>query len=205
MSDPVLNIIDWLLQPVQRDGYDQRRERPSIGPGVDLASHEAALRAMLRDAHEVYALALDDWETRAKSDKPKERLEANWDRDEAAYDYGDDAGAGLEDWPEWWKEHYYRPAGRPGKSQTSDLPIAPLHAVYTLVKRWWIDNVDPKFNPTYPREYEGGPRSIVEKFNPAARLLLLVAKDIDDRYTADNCANIRYTSYRAARQARRVE
>ena len=141
--------------------------------------------------------------------KPKKRLTANRKRDEeVAYDYGDDAGAGLDDWPEFWKWFYYRPPGRPGRSHTSDLPIAPLHAVYSVVRRWWIGTLGGKFNPTYPRAWDGdegevgGPRDIIEKFNPAGRLLLLIAREMDDRFTADNVANLRYTGYRRARRAR---
>ncbi len=87
-----------------------------VGLQVDLTQHEKALRELLRDAHEVYEVALEDWYTRADPSKPKERLQANWDPEEPApeYDYGEDAGKGLEDWPEFWKRYYYRRRGYPG-------------------------------------------------------------------------------------------
>ncbi len=163
---------------------------------------------MLHDAHEVYTVALDDWVGRTDPGKPHKRLEANWDPDEeVAYDYGDMVGVGLGDWEAWWRENYYRQPGRPGMIQTCGLPVAPLHAVYYVVRRWWVDTVGP-FNPTFPRAWDGdegevgGPREIIEKFNPAGRLLLLIAQEMDDRFTADNVANLRYTGYRRARRAR---
>ena len=55
-----------------------------VGLQVDLTQHEKALRELLRDAHEVYEVALEDWYTRADPSKPKEGLEANWDPEEPA-------------------------------------------------------------------------------------------------------------------------
>ena len=229
------DLIALIIEQVHLDVLRVDPETPNA-PGVDLGPYEPELRAMVHDAHTAYAEAVDDWEgrtkpyksksglddytTKPKLYKPKKRLEANWPKpkkrltanrkrdEEVAYDYGDDAGAGLDDWPEFWKWFYYRPPGRLGRSHTSDLPIAPLHAVYSVVRRWWIDTLGGKFNPTYPRAWDGdegevgGPRDIIEKFNPAGRLLLLIAREMDDRFTADNVANLRYTGYRRARRAR---
>ncbi len=194
--DPIPLIIEEVARPVERD----RADRP--GRGVDLGPHEDALRRLLHDAHEVYRLAMDDHATRADPDKPRRRLQENWDPDESkpTYDYGEDAGVGLDDWDEWWQQHYHRRAGNPGTNRTSTKssppPVTPLHAIYTLTRRWWKATVGTPFRPTYPRDpFEGdeNPRTDFARFNPAGRLFLLVAKSLDRRYTALNCYGVHET------------
>ena len=171
-----------------------------VGLQVDLTQHEKALRELLRDAHEVYEVALEDWYTRADPSKPKGRLEANWDPDEEVlYDYGEDAGAGLEDWPEFWKRYYYRRRGNPGTNRTSSKstppPVAPLYPVYTLVRRWWIETTGRKtFRLDYPRDPSKGTRTNFNLFNPPGRLFLLIVQDLNVKYTARTCYGVQQTA-----------
>jgi hypothetical protein len=190
--DPIAEIINEVAQPVSGGRA-----------GVDLTCRKDELRKMLTTAHQIYAEALDDWETRTDPNKPKRILEKNWgpDEPELKYDYGDDAGAGFsQSWEEWWLKHYHRRRGNPGRGRTKDLPVEPLHSVYVFVRGWWLHNVDPKgFRPDFPRAFGEGPRYDKSFFNPAGRLLLMVAQDINIGYSANICANL----YDAAKRRRR--
>ena len=205
-DDPIPIIIERVAQPVERDS---KSGKP--GRGVDLGPHQAALRRLLSEAHEIYEVALDDWETRADADKPKRRLKDNWpvDEPESPHDYGEDVGAGLEDWEGWRRHHYHRRRGNPGRGRTRDLPVEPLHAVYRLVRRWWLKHIGRGFNPTYkidPRADADAVRSAPRDmgyYNPTGRLLLLVAQEMNLRYTARICYGVHETLRKKRQRAPR--
>ncbi len=178
-----------------------------VGLQVDLTKHEKALRELLRDAHEVYEVALEDWYTRADPSKPKGRLEANWADDEdydPAYDYRDwkdkvfdkDFDKG---WKKFWKRFYWRGRGNPGTNRTSSKstppPVAPLYPVYHLVRRWWIETTGRKtFRLDYPRDPSKETRTKFNLFNPPGRLFLLIVQELNHNYTASTCYGVQQTA-----------
>ncbi len=192
--DPIPFIIDEVRMEVVRvQGLNP-------GKGVDLRPYEASLRELLREAHEVYQTALDDWWDRNRPDKPKRQLEANWAPDEVvAYDYSDhgEPGEGLEDWDGWWQQVYHRGRGNPGQGRLRLLPVAPLYPVYGLVRRWWISTLGKPFRPNYPRDpfkKEEDPRTNSNWFNPAGRLFLMIVQELNSRYTARTCYGVQQTA-----------
>ncbi len=191
--DPIPLIIEQMALPVVRD----RADRP--GRGIDLGPHEAALRELLCEAVQVYQAALDDWQDRNHPDRPRRRLENNWTPNdpEPPHDYGEDAGAGLEDWETWWREVYGRGRGNPGGSRTREgVPVTPLEPIYLLVNKWWRRVLREPFHPDFRRGVEGW--SVAEKMStlyPAGRLFLLIAQDLNG-YTYTICLNLHERLYR---------
>jgi hypothetical protein len=203
--------IPFIVEQVASDLVQARPDRPAnqarpdrpAKKRVDLGPHEASLRRLLVDAHECYLVALDDRETRADPDKPKRRLEDNWssDDDDAAsiYDWGEDAGKGLPDWDEWWKENYYRPRGNPGSfREAPDIPKKPLIAIYFLVNEWYRRVLGAKFWPDYSSGMEAASDDIgrLPHIGPAARLFFLVANEIDKKHTMDRCRKVHEDYYK---------
>lgn len=79
----------------------------------------------------------------------------------------------------WATDPYYRGPGRPG----NDPSQGPLYEVYLLVRAWWLRYHDKtRFRPTY------GERR--EDFNAPGRLFLTIARALDPRYTARDCASV---------------
>ena len=157
----------------------------------DLDVDDDAWRRLMRGAWLLWRVAMDDHEMRHDPNKPKKRLEDNWDPDEeVAYDYGDDAGAGLEDWDQFWADVYYT---RPGR-RWPGTPLGPLYEVFLLVRDWWMQYTG---KTTFGLDYSY--RSDREDFNAAGRLFLNVAQALDGRYTAKACASV-YNKWRERRK-----
>ncbi len=169
-------------------------------PGVEL--DEKAVDRLLREAWEVWRTAMDAYQMRRKKDKPKERLEENWDPDEVAYDYGEDAGAGLEDWDKFWRDTYYRAPG----GKVTNPPVEPLCMIYDLVWDFWTEATGGQdFWLNYPKsgseewlkypdedstEEDKLERDDPNLFSSAGRLFLGVAQVLDWRYTPLNCESV---------------
>jgi hypothetical protein len=206
-DDPIPNIIEEVKWSVKR--YTTPDED---GEGVDLLQYKDELRELLSVAHERYKFALEEWEARAGPNKPKEKLKENWDPDDfgPVYDYGDMAGADLDYVDKWgnrhnWDEHWQRfhsglvgnqGGSRDGSKDAGVRPIPPLYPVYVLVRKWWLKYIGGGFNLKYHTNPELGdniPRNSPKHMpyiNPPARLFLLVAQDINFRYTVSNCAGV---------------
>ena len=154
-----------------------------------------ALARLLAATREVYFNALDDWKSRRADDKPR---------------YGrrdDDEGEGWEGAGAYLRAAYGRPEGNPGTGRTRKyVPVAPLHSVYPMVEQWWREHVGrPAFHPKYRREDEDGPpgrkgRRTFGGGNPAGRLFLLVAQELNERYTPTILENIRRSVQRQRRR-----
>ena len=116
------------------------------------AMDEADLETLLRHTRHAHRMVLSECKRRNDAEwKPKKRLEDNWDPDEEVlYDYGEDAGAGL-DWDAWWKECWGRPRGNPGRFRGTNLAIQPLVAIYILCNQWWRRTMRLPFNPDFVR------------------------------------------------------
>ena len=142
---------------------------------------EASYRRLVRGVWLIWRVAMDDYELRHDPDKPKPRLQDNWNPEDVAYDYGDRAGAGLEDWDEWWRQVYHTPAGR---RWPEGIPRAPLYPVFYLARAWWFKNTD---HGTFGLAYKGKRR---EDFTAAERFFLDIAQALDPGYTARDCATV---------------
>jgi len=100
------------------------------------------------------------------------------------------------DWDEIYERHYQRKRGPSGKSKTkkqrdgTDLPTIPLRNVYIVIRGWWWRHVGNHFNPdfNFRKDTRGtDDRTRLNRFNPAARLFLLIAQDINTNYTPIHC------------------
>ena len=94
---------------------------------VDLDA--AGLVVLLRSTRHAHRMALSDWKRR---NDPAWQVPRALPRGRGLYDYGDDAGAGLEDWPEWWASSWGRARANPGRFRGSRLAKRPLVVVYHL-------------------------------------------------------------------------
>ena len=194
-DDLVQFIIEQVARPVVLDRGDKPKSKD-----LDLTPYEDALRRLVGETRRVYRLALSDWLRRNEPDwQPQRRLRDNQEPDEPepTYDYGEDTGAGLEDWDAWWRENWGKGRGNPGGSRTREgMPITPLEPIYFLVNKWWRRVLREPFRPDFRRGVEGW--SVGEKMstlNPAGRLFLLIAQDLN-RYTYTICLNLHERLYR---------
>ena len=147
----------------------------------DLDVDEDSLRRLVSAAWLLWRVAMDDYEMRHDPDKPKRRLQDNWNPGDVAYDYGADTGVGLEDWAEWWQEVYRAP---PGRRWAGKVPRVPLCEVYHLAREWWFKNTGKR---TFGLMYKGARR---EDFTAAERFFLDIAQTMDPGYTAKDCATV---------------
>lgn len=159
----------WLLWRVAMDDYEMRHKpyKPTDEPGGWDGQYNPR----------------DDHEGRGAPYKPRQKLEDNWDPDPnvVAYDYGDDTGAGLEDWDAFWAEVYHTPAGR---RWPEGVPRGPLYGVFYLARSWWFKNTGKR---TFGLKYKGARR---EDFTAAERFFLDICQALDARYTAEDCAKV---------------
>jgi hypothetical protein len=197
--------VELIVAALQQDRVLDRADRSR--KGIDLTDKKVSLKKLLVEVLETYAAEREDWETRHDDpNKPKKRLEANWDRhEEPAYDYGGDTGAGLPPWAEHYEMYYATGPGNPGRSRTASplLPIPPLHTAYRIVRHWWLAEVNEHFNPDLPREHEADKRQNPQRFNAAGRLFYMVADTIDPRYTPTICYGVHETVRKQLQKERR--
>lgn len=185
--------------------------------GIDLSMHHESLCRLFAETAEIYDVCRDDWEARNLVTVAR-RLEDNLDdaSDPPPYDYSEYSDYGPDDWDVFWTHFYGRRVGQTGANRLTNWntteqgprpqappPIAPLHPVFDYIERWWRTNLPRKgFNPTYGRSYENGPYD-VDHSNPAARLVWEIVRKLDKRYTIENVTNLKKTSERRARRAKK--
>ncbi|MGE0774381.1 MAG: hypothetical protein AB7L36_04990 [Sphingomonadaceae bacterium] len=191
------------------------------GRGLDLSHKCNELAMLIAEAHEVYDVALEAWATR-RENSFSPNLEANYDPAEEIPPYGWPDYAAYQttqaDWDELYERHYKRPRGPSGKSRTrkqhdnGDLPTRPLWDIYILILQWWERHVGKPFNPDFNinKDTRGtDERKKLEWFNPAARVFLLIAQELNTSYTSINCHwihdRLRKTVPKRKQRERRLE
>ncbi len=150
-------IIAELKKP-RPTSIGSRRTKPSTG--LDLAKHRESLAKFLADLGEGYVLARHDCEMRNDPNRPHRELEKNWQNDDPdpPYDYGGDAGIGLDfDWEEFWDETYARDRGNSGGNRTATKlkdprpSVEPLRMNYPAIEAWWKETTGKKFSPKFAK------------------------------------------------------
>ena len=174
-------IIDQMA--AARRAADDPREY-----AVDLDA--AGLVVLLRATRHAHRMALSDFKRR----NPEWQVPKVRPRGRGLY--GDDAGAGLEDWPAWWRSIWGRRRANPGRFLGSRLAKAPLVTVYHLVNEWWRITTGTPFHPNFDGIEPGPDKANMPAMNPSARAFLLVAQDCDRRYNSFHCARVHATAYR---------
>lgn len=178
------DLAPVLTKVLAAPAHSDHPEWPEVSKdGVDLGPHQASLRRMLRRVQHFYEQALDDWLARNGPDRPDPVLEKNWHGDDpdCPHDYGEDIGAGLEGWDEHHRRFHGRGRGNPGGGRLTDAPTLPLRSIYRVVDVWWEKTVGRNFYP-YFSDGEGDMNEL-HQHSPDARLLLVIARDLDRRYT----------------------
>ena len=180
--EEIQRFIDELDGQVRRRKDRARHHRTHVKlMRRDLKVDKDSLRRLVSAAWLLWRVAMDDYEMRHDPDKPKKRLEDNWDPEDVAYDYGDMVGLGLENWDEWWEEVYRAP---PGRRWPETVPRVPLHDVFYLARAWWFKNTGKRtFGLTYKEKHR-------EDFTAAERFFLDIAQAMDARYTAEDCTTV---------------
>ncbi len=158
---------------------------------VDLDA--TSLVVLLRATRHAHRMALSDFKRR---NDPEWIFPRRRPRGRRLYDYGKDTGAGLEDWPAWWKSIWGRRRANPGMFRGTDIAKSPLVEVYRLVNEWWRLEVGTAFRPNFDGIEPGPDVENLPTMNPSARLFILVAQDCDRRYDSFNCARVHDVTYR---------
>lgn len=207
---------DWLAPEISDEEPDD--PTPAVidavrAFGIDLKPHTASLRRFLVEVGEWYETARDDWWARQNDnpERPDKRLKKNWDPDEpdVPFDYGHLAGEGLDDWDQFWREHYGKGCGQPSinKERPGGPPVKPLHLIHHMTRRWWEQHVPehpwaPKFprskgdefhDPDNPEDKPVPFKDRSQRYpgNAAAMFFLIVAQEAgDQRYLAENCFSV---------------
>ncbi len=109
-------------------------EAMGIDLDLDLDLDLDALVVLLRETRHAHRMALSDFKRR---NDPEYKVPRARPRGRRLYDYGKDTGAGLEDWPEWWRSIWGRPRANPGRFRGTRIAKAPLVAIYHICNRWW--------------------------------------------------------------------
>lgn len=187
---------------------EQARADNSRGQGLDISSHWEALRWLLRKAQTQYNMHKSYWLHRNSPEgsdwRPYRQLEKNFDPEERAqeptYDYGEHAGDGFDQsWDEWWRENWGKGRGNPGNFRDDpEIPKKPLIAIYFLVNEWYRRVLDACFWPDYSSGIKAASNDIdrLPHIGPAARLLFLVANEIDEKHTMDRCKKVHEDYYK---------
>ncbi len=182
--------------------------------GLDL--DEAALVVLLRDTRHAHRMLLSDW---LRRNDPEWKVPRRLPRGRGLYDYGDDAGIGLDDvqhgdwrrvkgkwqwvdlgkgWAGWWKLNWGRARSNPGCFRGTRIAKPPLVEIYYIVNEWWRRTTGTAFFPDFRTINVKVPDAKnMPHLNPAARLLLLVAQDADpSHYNCDLCSRVHDANYR---------
>ena len=186
---------------------DDPRER-----SLDLDA--GVLVVLLRAARHAHRMALSDFKRR---NDPDWKVPRALPRGRRLYDYGEDAGAGLDDeqygdwrrvkgkwqwvdlgtgWAGWWKLNWGRPRSNPGCFRGTRIAKAPLVEIYHLCNEWWRLTTGTPFHPNFDGIEPGPDEENLPTMNPAGRLFLLIAQDSDRRYSSDLCAKVHGVTYR---------
>ena len=206
---------EWIRE-LPFDANDSHAEAARvIIEAMDLDLDEEALVVLLRQTRHAHRMALSDWKRR---NDPEYQVPRARPRGRRLYDYGDDAGAGLDDvdygdwrrvkgkwqwvwlgrgWAGWWKLNWGRPRSNPGCFRGTDIAKPPLVAIYHLCNRWCRRTTGEAFRPDF-RAMDSKVPDIknMPLLNDAARLFLLVAQDCDRRYNCKLCALVHDANYR---------
>ena len=180
-------------------------------PGIDLTPHVASLAALIADVAEWYDVNREGWEARNIA-PPHRDLGRNIDPDTpepgrgyTAYDYGADAGAGLDDWDEFWRHHHSRGEGNTGRNRQTNTggkprldappPVPPLYPAVAALEQWWKahigDRHGQRFSPRFGRnDFEAARPYDLNYCNPSARVLWLIAERLDPHYTPENLSDL---------------
>lgn len=173
--------------------------------GLDLEPHRASLARCLSEARECYLMEYWDWlgrtEREGSSHRPHrdERLNPG---ETSPYDYGE-FGAPPGAWREHWDEFFAKPisatgnrARNPGRFR--DLPNngPPLSkrclaAIYHRVNRWWRATLGTPFRPNFDGMASADTdHARMPHLNSSARLFVLLAQEVDQRFTIAHCARV---------------
>lgn len=203
--------VDLIVKMVRGDGLDR-----AAYPGIDLSAHRDTLARMIVAARMRFLDEDDDARRRAAAAGPhgwpNRRLEKNWDEEDEApvYDYSefqvDDPDA---EWAAWWDEVFakrpssltggrarnpgwFRVPGRGG----AKMMKPPLVSIYFLVNRFLRRVVGVPFFPIFKaNDHAASDIDAMPHLNPAARLFLLVAQAVDDRYSREHCKRVHDDCY----------
>ncbi len=203
--------------PFEDDDLDAAAQAITEAMGVDLPVD--SLQALLRRTRHAHRMVLSEFLRRNDPAwKPPRRLKDNVDPDGPDYDYGEDAGVGLDDvhhgdwrrvkgkwkwvdfgtgWDGWWKLNWGKPPGNPGLFRGTDVPAPPLVAIYHLVNRWWRAEMRLSFHPDFVCQHSAA--TDAKRFpdlNRAAQIFTLVAQDCDPSYTVHLCALVNEAYYK---------
>ncbi len=137
--------------------------------------------------------------------RPKRKLSANWEpvaptHPATTYDYSEFVSPTTDEehaaeWEAYWDEHYGKGEGNP-RVFRNKLPASPLDIPYFTIKSWWKRHVSPNFNPDFNRGMAVDADEDSEHledpayFSPAGRMLYLIAKSLNPKYTPLNCNSL---------------
>ena len=81
------------------------------------------------------------------------------------------------------------------------IPLAkpPLATTYRLINSWWRTTLKKPFCPDFRvRDYlsDDTESERMDLVNPAARLFILIAREVDPHYTIDHCRKVDEENYK---------
>jgi hypothetical protein len=180
------------------DDEDSHAEAAGLiinGTGLDLDKNQAYVVMLLRRTRYAHRMLLSG---HMRRNDPEWQVPRARPRGRGPYDYGDMAGMGMDDWDEWWTSIWGRLRGNPGRFRGSDVPKAPLLAIYYMCNRFWRYTQHQAFWPDFRKaEAYATDADAIPDLNPAARFFLLVAQDADRKYNCDLCARVHDANYRS--------
>ncbi len=160
--------------------------------GMDLDPE--ALVVLLRATRHAHRMLLSDW---LRRNDPEWKVPRRLPRGRRLYDYGADTGAGLEDWPAWWRSIWGRARANPGRFRGTDIAKPPLVAIYCIVNEWWRRTTGEAFRPDFRAIASVPDIKNMPHLNDAARLFLLTAQDAGGpMYNCDLCSRVHEQNYR---------
>lgn len=175
------------------------------GDGPDLEPHRTSLALCLSEARAAYLMEYWDWLGRSApeggSHRPHrdERLNPG---DESPYDYGEHSAAPGA-WRDHWDAFFAKPVSATGNRARNpgrfrDLPNngpslgkPMLAGIYHRVNRWWRAELGTPFRPNFDGAASADTdHARMPHLNPAARLFVVFAQEVDRRFTVAHCARV---------------
>lgn len=199
--------VDLIVEEVGRNG--------PVYEGIDLSHCRDTLAQMIVAARMKFLDEDDDARRRAalegSPERPYRKLERNWDDDGTpAYDYSEFQ---VDDpdvvWEAWWDEIFAKKvspltgtrARNPGWLRASGrggakLMKPPLVSIYHLANRFFRKVLGVPFFPIFKaNDHAVSDSKAMIHLNPAARLFLLLAQAVDDRYSREHCKRVHDDCY----------
>jgi hypothetical protein len=205
-DDPTAEIIHLLGRVVRVDWQTTRK-------GLRLSPEQIGwIEALLWNAADTYWIAQQEYESKGRPEAAKLATDADLD----AY-----LATAHPDRPELreiartfhapYRDHKGRNIGK-NRVAPDGPPVALLHEVYYEVAHWWLFVAElGKFspNPNAGRYGYTEHERNIDYWNPAARLLWLIAKWLDGRYRPENITGLIETIRKSkssdkAKQARKA-